>query len=339
MPNITFTEGSGVNDSIFGKSQAPIRLFIEKKGEAFEQKSVIKELFNMESTKNYADKFTTMTAMDGFLPVGENGAVPMDGMQEGYSKIIEQMTWKDGFSISREMMEDAKLMDLKKQPSAFTAGYYRTREKFGAALFGGAIRGEGAITFNGKTFDTKAADGLCLFSKVHKSKLNRGTQSNQFADAFSAAALGAVETQMQDMRGDNGEVLDIAPNTIVIPNEYTLKNAVFEAIGADKDPDTANNGFNYQYGRWTVIIWPYLNQYITGGTKPWLLLDTNYNKEYGGAIWLDRTGLDVNSYVENGNHANVWTGFARFTAGFNDWRFAAVGGVSGGTQLISAAGN
>ena len=29
MANITFTEGSGLQDSIFGKSQAPIRMFLE----------------------------------------------------------------------------------------------------------------------------------------------------------------------------------------------------------------------------------------------------------------------------------------------------------------------
>ena len=37
MAGITFTEGSGLNDSIFG-SQAPIRMFIER-GEAFEHRA------------------------------------------------------------------------------------------------------------------------------------------------------------------------------------------------------------------------------------------------------------------------------------------------------------
>ena len=46
MAGITFTEGSGLQDSIFGKSQAPIRMFLEKRGEAFEQQSMLKELFN-----------------------------------------------------------------------------------------------------------------------------------------------------------------------------------------------------------------------------------------------------------------------------------------------------
>lgn len=126
---------------------------------------------------------------------------------------------------------------------------------------------------------------------------------------------------MQNFRGDNNEILDVAPDTIVIPNQYELKKAVFATIGADKDPNTANNGFNYQYGRWNVIVWPYLNQYLAAGAAPWMLLDSRYNEDYGGAVWLDRTPLEVRSRVDEGNDANVWQGYARFIAGFNDWRF------------------
>lgn len=336
MAGITFTEGSGLQDSIFGKSQAPIRMFLEKRGEAFEQQSMLKELFNMESSNKWAEKMGTMTAMEGFQPVGENGTYPLDSMQEGFDKTMEHMTWKDSFSMSQEIVEDAKLMDLRKRPAQFIAGYYRTREKFGAALYGAAITGKTSVSFHGRTFDAKGADGKALFDKAHPSALerNKGTQSNQFADAFSNDALGAMETAMQDFRGDNGEILDVAPDTILIPNNYKLKKDVFAAIGADKDPTTSNNGFNYQYGRWSVIIWPYLNQFITADTASWVLLDSRYNEQYGGAMWFDRVQLNVRSEIDPGNDANVWKGRARFTAGFNDWRFAAVGGVTGGTQLI-----
>lgn len=336
MAGITFSEGSGLADSIFGKSQAPIRMFLEKRGEAFEQQSIVKELFNMMNSTNWAEKFTTMTAMEGFKPVGENGAYPWDNLQEGFNKTLEHMTWKDRFSISREMVDDAKIMDLKRQPAAFITGYYRTREKFGAALFGSGITGATTLSFGGKTFDTKTADGKALFATDHPEKLTKKTQSNKFSDAFSNDALGAMETAMQGFKGDSDEILDVSPDTILIPNDYKLKKDVFAAIGADKDPNTANNGFNYTYGRWTVIVWPYLNQYITANTSPWVLLDSRYNKEYNGAVWLDRVGLEVDSHIDKNNDANVWNGYARFTAGFNGWRFAAVGGVTGGTQLISA---
>ncbi len=334
MAGIIFSQGSNVNDSIFGKSQEPIRMFLEKRGEAFEQKSMLPEIFNMEKSKNFAEKMTTMTAMDGFQPVGENGDYPRDNAQEGFSKVLEHMVWKDSFAISREMIDDGKLMDLKKQPAGFITAYYRTREKFGAALLGAAIQGRGSVSFGGKVFDTKGADGQALFSKTHPAKVKGAAQSNLFADAFSNDALMAMESAMQDFRGDNREVLDVAPTTILIPNDYALKKAVFAAIGADKDPATANNGFNYNFGRWTVIVWPYLNQFIASGTSPWVLLDKNYNDEYASAVWFDRVALEVKSEIAS-NDANVWKGYARFTAGFNDWRGFAVGGVTGGTQLIT----
>lgn len=331
--NITFSEGSGVNDSVFGKCQAPIRMFLEKRGEDFEKTSVLKDLFLIGRSENYGDVLTTMTAMDGFEPVGENGAYPSDGFSEGYNKLIVYETWKDRFSVSAEMIEDSKSLDLMKKPAAFLTAYNRTREKFGASLYGGAIRGESAVSYRGKSFDIKAADGQNLFSTAHPPKASGANQCNCFSDAFSADALSKMETAMHLFRGDNDEILDVAPDTILIPEITSLKKAVFAAIGSDKDPSNANNAFNYQFGRWNVIIWPYLNQYITSGTAPWVLLDSQYNKTYGGAVWNDRVKLAVRSFIDENTDANVWNGRSRFNAAFNDWRFAAVGGVSSGSTL------
>ena len=330
---ITFSEGSGLNDSVYGKCQAPIRMFLEQRGEQFEQQSVLKNLFLMGTSENYGDLLTTMTAMSGFEPVGENGAYPADGMQEGFSKLIVYDTWKDSFKISAEMIEDAKLMDLRKQPAAFMTSYNRTREMFGAALFGNAMKAQASMQYKGKQFDLTTADGVTLFNTAHPPKVSGENQCNLFSDAFSVDALGQMETAMHLFRGDNDEILDVAPDTILIPEVVSLKKAVFAAIGADKEPTTSNNAFNYQYGRWTVIIWSYLNQFITASTQPWVLLDSKYNQTYGGAVWNDRVKLAVRSTVDENTDANVWRGRSRFNAAFNDWRFAAVGGVSSGQEL------
>lgn len=338
MANITFTEGSGLQDSIFGKSQEPIKMFLEKRGEAFEQASMLPELFEMEKSTHWGEKLTGMTSMEGFKPVGENGDYPVDGMQEGYSKFLEHMTWKNSFSLSREIVDDAKLMDLKGKPQAFITGYYRTREKFGAALFGAAMdkaynASDFTVNYGGKVFSTATADGCNLFSMAHPSKTGKGAnQSNLFADAFDKDALAAAECAMQGFKDDNGEILDIVPDTILIPNNYALKQKVFEVIGADKDPATANNGFNFTFGRWNVIVWPYIT--LGTNTSAWVLMDSRYNQEYGGAVWFDRVNLEVRSELA-GNDANVWKGYARFTAGFNDWRAFAVAGITNGTQLVS----
>lgn len=332
MP-ITFSEASGLNDSIYGKCQAPIRMFLEQRSEAFDKNSVLKDLFLMGTSDNYGDLLATMTAMNGFQPVGENGAYPADTMEEGYNKLLVYETWKDEFAISQEMIEDAKLMDMRKQPAAFMTGYERTRELFGAAIYAGFMSKGTSIKFRGKTFDIKAADGKALAATDHPAKVKGAAQSNVFSNAFSAAMLGKVETEMQNFRGDNNEILDVAPDTILIPNIASLKNDVFAAIGADKEPTTANNAFNYQYGRWTVIIWPYLNQFLASGTAPWVLLDSTYNQNYGGAVWNDRIPLSVRSTIDENTDANKWKGRARFNATGNDWRFFAVGGVAGGTDL------
>ena len=330
---MTFTMGSGVADSVFGKSQAPIRMFLETQGEAFEQNSPLTRLFAMGKDGSFGVKLTGMTAMEGFQAVGENGAYPEDMMQEGYSKMLEHMTWKDQFSISMEAVEDGKLIDFKKKPAAFIKGYHRTREKFGAALYAGAINGGSKVTFAGKSFDITGADGKPLFHNAHPSKLGKGTQSNVFNDAFSAEALGKLETKMQLFRGDADNILDVAPTIILIPNDAAAKQAVFAAIGADKDPATSNNAFNYQFGRWNVICWTYLNQFLKSYNDfPWILIDENYNQDAEGAAWYDRKELTVRSEIA-ANDANQWKGNARFIAGFNDWRFAAAGGISGAGAL------
>ena len=332
MP-IVFSEGSGLANTIYGNCQAPIRMFLEQRSEAFDQNSLLKDLFLMGTSENYGDLLATMTAMEGFKPVGENGAYPSDSMQEGFQKMIVYETWKNSFQITQEMIEDAKIMDMRKQPAAFMTSYERTRELFGAAIYAGWMGKKTRIKYRGKEFDISGADGKCIVATDHPAKVKGAVQSNCFSDELSEDALGRAETAMQNFRGDNNEILDVAPTTILIPNDADMKKKVFAIIGADKEPTTANNAFNYQYGRWSVMIWPYLNQYLADDAKPWALLDPTYNVNYGGAVWNDRVPLTVSSKVDDNTDANVWRGRSRFNATGNDWRFICVGGIAGGTSL------
>ena len=190
-----------------------------------------------------------------------------------------------------------------------------------------------SVKYKGKLFDITAADGKTLFAAAHPPVVSGDDQCNCFSDAFSADALGRMESVMHLFRGDNDNILDVAPDTILIPEDPDLKQAVFAAIGADKDPATSSNAFNYQFGRWNVRCWTYLNQYLVKGSAfPWVLLDEAYNQEYGGAAWFDRVELEIRSEIAD-NDANRWKGYARFGAGFNDWRFIAAGGIDGADAL------
>ena len=332
MAQIIFGKMSGLNDSIYGKSEAPIKAFLEENVKAYTDMSFVEKVFKMMSSDNYGEKLTSLTSLaQGFMPVGEGGAYPKDDRQEGYSKFMEHETWKDSFTVTKEMMEDSKLLDLNRTGAkGFIDAYALTREKYGASILVGAVNGT-STTFRGMKVDCTCNDGLSIFSTAHTSSTgNADVQSNKFSNAFSEDALGLVETAMQNFYDDNGEILTVAPDTIIIANDAAMKKKVFAAIGADKDPNTSNNAFNYVFGRWNVITSPYLNGLPKGA---WILEDSKYNDNYNGLIWFDRIPLTISSYIDENTDNNVWKGRSRFVAGCNDWRGIAVAGITGGTTL------
>jgi len=335
MAGIVFSKASGINDSVFGKSQEPIRALIEHNVEAFEKdRSCLSSVYVMEKSDRFAEKFTTETALGNFSPVGEAGAYPDNGFREGYSRVIEPDTWKNSFEVTMEMVEDANMGKIKQRTGAFTLSYNRTREMFGAAmLMGGAA---GSINFGGRTFSTKSADGQNMFSAAHPSITGgMGAQSNLYAESFTYDNLCYLQEKMQDLRDDDGHLLGISPDTIIIPNDAMLKKEVLSAVGAEGLPDTNHHSMNFQCGLWNVIIWPYLNMYLPEGatSKPWILCDSEFNKACYGAVWLDRIGLQVRSELVS-NDNNVFRGRARYSAGFNNWRALLMSFEgSGGTEL------
>ena len=245
------------------------------------------------------------------------------------------MTFKQSFSVTQELVEDAQLGEMKRRARKLITAYGRTREKFGRALYAGGIYGT-TVSFGGKSFACNSADGLALFHKEHVNKVNGKKQCNLYKGSFTASLLGKIETEMQQITGDNGELLAVSPDTILIPNDAALKDAVFAAIGADKEPTTSNNAYNHQFGRWNVIIDPYLTQELAamGKTdKPFILLDSKFLETGDGAIFQERKKLEVKSVVDQNNDNNSWRGRARFGAGFVDWRFAAAGNISTGKDL------
>lgn len=332
---VTVSIGSGLVDPIFGKCQVPLASYIEQLGEAFERESLLKYLFHFENSRHWAEQHSSETAMDDFVPVGEGGEYPRTGFESGYDRIIENMTFKQSFSVTQELVEDAQLGEMKRRARKLITAYGRTREKFGRALYAGGIYGT-TVSFGGKSFACNSADGLALFHKEHVNKVNGKKQCNLYKGSFTASLLGKIETEMQQLTGDNGELLAVSPDTILIPNDAALKDAVFSAIGADKEPTTSNNAYNHQFGRWNVIIDPYLTQALAvmGKTdKPFILLDSKFLETGDGAIFQERKKLEVKSVVDQNNDNNSWRGRARFGAGFVDWRFAAAGNISTGKDL------
>jgi hypothetical protein len=318
---VIFSKGSGLNDSIYGKSQDPIKQFILKENELAEKKSQIANIFNIMPTHTFSAKFGYLTSKGDMVPVGEGGAYPQTEQQEGYSKVIEPDTFKSKFVVTQEMVEDGTMFDVKKEASSFVTQYHRTREKFGAAILNNGI--STSMTFGSKAFTISCADALALFSTAHTSITGEtGNQSNYYNAEFSYDNLCWVEEKMQKLTDDNGEYIDLQPDTIIIPNNARIKKLVSDAVWGEKGvPDTANNSFNYQAVRWNVINWNYLSNTtgITSGYDSWYLADSRRLK-LDGLMWTDRIGLEVKSWVDDDTDNNVWGGRARFAAAPVNWR-------------------
>ncbi|MGD6898604.1 hypothetical protein [Bacillus infantis] len=318
-----FSKSSGVNDSIFGKSQEPIKLMLEQQEEAHAKNSIISHVFYEDDTTNFAEKYTYETSLQNFEATGEGGAYPRSSMQEGYAKVIEPEEWKNSFEVTQTMIEDARMGKVKQKANQFMTSFGRTKELFATGILNNAQSGTFRFGGTGKVFDITAADGKPLFAVDHPSKTGRGqSQSNYFGNPFSYDALGLVEEAMHYFRDDDGNILNLQPDTIIIPDKARIKKMVFDAIGAEGIPGTANNSFNYQFGRWNVIISPYLNNTngITGGTDSWYLMDSTYNEAYAGLVWLNRLDLNVKSYIDENTDNNIFKGRSRFGAAPNNWR-------------------
>lgn len=333
---LTVSIGSGLNGTIYGDCQVPLKAFLESRGEAFQRESLLPYLYRMEKSRHWAERYSSETAMGDFEPVGEGGDYPKTGFEDGYFRDIVNMTFKQSFSVTQELVEDCLLGTMKQRANKLVTAYGRTREKFGRILYAGGLYGT-TVSCKGKTFACGSADGQALFSKTHPNKVNGAKQTNLYKGTFTNTLLGKIETEMQNIKGDNGELLGVAPDTIWIPNDAALKDAVFSAVGADKEPTSGNNAFNYQFGRWNIIVDPYLTAALTdlgkSSEKPFFLLDSKFIELNDGPIFQDRVPLDVKSVIDNNNDNNVWQGRARFGAGFADWRFVAVGNMSTGTDL------
>lgn len=333
---LTVSIGSGLNGTIYGDCQVPLKAFLESRGEAFQRESLLPYLYRMEKSRHWAERYSSETAMGDFEPVGEGGDYPKTGFEDGYFRDIVNMTFKQSFSVTQELVEDCLLGTMKQRANKLVTAYGRTREKFGRILYAGGLYGT-TVSYKGKTFACGSADGQALFSKTHPNKVNGAKQTNLYKGTFTNTMLGKIETEMQNIKGDNGELLGVAPDTIWIPNDAALKDAVFSAVGADKEPTSGNNAFNYQFGRWNIIVDPYLTAALTdlgkSSEKPFFLLDSKFIELNDGPIFQDRVPLDVKSVIDNNNDNNVWQGRARFGAGFADWRFVAVGNMSTGTDL------
>ena len=333
---ITFTQASNVAPAGYGDIQGPLLAYIESYAENWEKNSLVSRLFATRKSTHFGENISGLTSMGNFVPTDELEPSAATDMREGFEKFIRHTTFTNSFGVSKEMIADNLILNLENAPKAFMNSRGRSRELFGASLYGAALKQSETATYENKVFDATTADGETLFSENHTSVYEDGpVQRNVFSDDLTVETFAEAETMMQNFTDDRGTELKLQPDTILIPNIAALKRKVWATVGSTNEPGTGDNDFNFLAGRYNVLVWNMLNRYVdpSASVFPWVLIDSQAIEDMLAAVFLERQPLDLFSdYVAN-KRKNVWYGDERYSAGFVNWRFAVAGGVEGASAL------
>lgn len=329
---------SNAYKTLYGDIQGPLAALIEQEYSKarLDQLTLWEEIFKPFGLKTSKATIASIGTVGLFKPVGENGEYPVSEIGKGFTKDVDSLEWKNSFFISQTMMEDKLDFVLMNNAKMLMDSAVRTKNAFYSGTFASAVLNRDYKVSTTDKVSIKTMDGVNLFSTAHKLANDKRTVSNAFSNTFSATNLGKVATEMQNMKDDNGEMMGLAPDTILIPNTEKAKSELFGVLGARNDPDTpGGNRYNYQFGNWKVIVLPWLVDTVNANTGdyPWILMDSHYNEGNYGALAVERIPLEVKSSIESNNDANRWAGRERYGAAFGDFRAFAAGGLEYGSEL------
>ena len=347
---IIYSKSSGLANSAIGKLETPIKMVIEHESDMQTKKGGICDwLFNVERSGKFGETIVGQNEFDVFRAASEGSGAENDTISETYRKFIEHIQFMKEFTITAEMMEDANYgvaQDAKRRAENFTRAYYKTMHKICEyALSSGTLL---SGTFAKAKLDLTAPDGLPLFASTHTYGIgdSKGTQSNYFwGDIFSSGAesrrantavfeeaLGELAVKIRNMKDENGEVLGYTADTIILPGNRPLAEAVAKKVcGSEGALGNGYNDINLQYGNWNIVVMP---NWQTNDDRV-MIMSSEANKNLSGNMFFNRVPLTVSNWVDHHTGNYIWGGRCRFGVGFGTYKHILLA-VDSATSVVGA---
>lgn len=327
--NIVYSKLLGKNDAFYGKFEHPIKALIQNESNNLDkQKSILDVLYNVEKSSRYSETVIGQSDFDTFQSVKEGQGAENDSIEGTFKKTIEHIAFMKEFTITKEMLDDAKSgigANIKSLSTGFVRAYYKTRTKIAAwALANGTKTSD---KFNKANVDLSTADKLSLFNKAHTYSLEKfsgKTQSNYFYSGTLCStteefetSLGVLANKMRNFKDENGETMGYVPDIIILPcNRPGLEHIVKKVVGSERTTGTDYNDINTQYGNWTIVILP---NWETTDDR-FMLMSSEANKNLLANMFYNRVSLDITSDVDRHTRNFIWNGYCRFGIGFTTWK-------------------
>jgi len=326
---IIFSKNSGLNDDFWKPvGQVLTAVMNDVDNEKGRYDEFVKAVYNEKSSKKYAEKTAGLTSIGNMQITGEGEAAPIDTIQESEPKLLVHSTFQNGIACTKEMKDDGQIDVMKTMAQNLVRSYKRTR----AQLASNALTSAAATyTFSGKTLDSTTGDGVALFSTAHA-----GGQSNVFTDAFGTTSevLNKLANVGRNFKNASGHVQGYTFDTIIIPSNCpVLEDTIKKIIRTDLMVGSNFNDINTQKGLWNLVIDPCWQKDPSVSKDPFIIMSSEANKELMAAMFYDRTPLDVANQVDFKTRNLEWTGYARMSAGFRDFRAFVLGGAQSGSSL------
>ena len=328
---VIFSKHGGQNDEAWKVIDTELSMVIQDTDtEKNKDDELVKSLFNVKTSKKFGEKQGSMTEFGNFEEVSEGDNGIQDDYSMGFSKLIEHHQFIKTFMCTREARDDGDI-DLMKQTAAnFVRSYKRSRAQYASDC----LVAEGAtFTYGGKSYDKTTGDGKALFATDHPGKKTGvPVQSNVFTNAFDQVILYKLANIGRNFKNQSGNVMGYTFDTIIIPgNTPALEDYIKRLIHSTQIIGSDYNDINTQKGLWKLIVdhrWE-----AAPNTAPYILVSSEAQRELNAGVFFDRVALDVSNEVLNKSRNLEWSGYARWSAGFNAWPAYILGGASAGTTI------
>jgi phage major head subunit gpT-like protein len=231
--------------------------------------------------------------------IDDGDVLQLDELDEGYSVTYEHLTYKKGFKVTRDLLEDDRYHVFSNQAKLLGRGAAETRENKCAAMFNNAF----SASYPG-------GDAVALCSDSHPYKTLSGTQDNKATAVLATDALKDARTGLLSQLNERKQAVTFSPTLLlVVPPE--LHDTALVLTNSRNEPGTANNDINVNQGRYTVICLPHMTS-ATG----WFLVDPAVARL--NFFW--RVKPDFRQAEILSTDAVMFRGRMRFSCGFSDWR-------------------
>lgn len=269
-------------------------------------KSRIPDFFDVQTSDRPDERYSELTPMGPFQAFV--GAVPYDGATQGYDVTATHLQWALGVQIERALYDDDQFGVIDEQFSALGDSAFKTHENHASTLFNSSF-------VNVSSFYSHS-EAVALCANAHTTTVPGVATTTGFDNLITAelspVALTAAVIQMRGFKDAAGDVVDNAPDRLLVP--VALRDRADEILLTQKGLDDANENKNVHAGRFEVVDW-----YRLTDVNDWWLMDSAAMKK--NALWFWKVKLELSKMESFDNIIAKARGYMRYSFLRRDWRW------------------